>query len=85
MIYWIVLFSAKFCEDFPEVDWVVQIDCPEDSATYIHRVGRTARYQKGGEAIIVLTPSEEAAMLSRLESARIPIENIKWVKNFTFY
>lgn len=29
--------------DFPAVDWVVQLDCPEDVATYIHRVGRTAR------------------------------------------
>jgi len=26
--------------DFPNVDWVVQMDCPEDVATYIHRVGR---------------------------------------------
>jgi superfamily II DNA/RNA helicase len=30
--------------DFPKVDWVVQYDCPEDVAAYIHRVGRTARY-----------------------------------------
>ncbi|OAY69976.1 DEAD-box ATP-dependent RNA helicase 32 [Ananas comosus] len=25
--------------DFPAVDWVVQVDCPEDIPTYIHRVG----------------------------------------------
>lgn len=30
--------------DFPAVDWVMQVDCPEDVDTYIHRVGRTARY-----------------------------------------
>ena len=30
--------------DFPEVNWVLQLDCPEDANTYIHRVGRTARY-----------------------------------------
>jgi hypothetical protein len=29
--------------DFPNVDWVVQVDCPEDVPTYVHRVGRTAR------------------------------------------
>jgi ATP-dependent RNA helicase DDX10/DBP4 len=23
--------------DFPDVDWVVQADCPEDVAAYIHR------------------------------------------------
>eukprot|EP00967_Tisochrysis_lutea_P015128 scaffold17035_cov21-Tisochrysis_lutea.AAC.1 len=28
--------------DFPKVDWVLQFDCPEDVASYIHRVGRTA-------------------------------------------
>ena len=27
--------------DFPSVDWVVQFDCPESTATYIHRAGRT--------------------------------------------
>jgi ATP-dependent RNA helicase DDX10/DBP4 len=25
--------------DFPSVDWVVQLDCPEDATTYLHRVG----------------------------------------------
>lgn len=29
--------------DFPAVNWVVQLDCPEDANTYIHRAGRTAR------------------------------------------
>jgi hypothetical protein len=26
--------------DFPSVDWVVQFDCPDSTATYIHRAGR---------------------------------------------
>ncbi len=47
--------------DFPDVDWVVQIDCPEDADTYIHRSGRTARYGRNGEALLFLTPSEEEA------------------------
>ncbi len=41
-----VLFATDIAGrglDFPSVDWVVQMDCPEDTATYIHRVGRTAR------------------------------------------
>lgn len=38
--------------DFPAVDWVVQLDCPEDVDTYIHRVGRTARYQSKGRAVL---------------------------------
>lgn len=62
--------------DFPAVDWVVQVDCPEDADTYIHRVGRTARYERDGRAVIFLDPSEEEGMLSRLEQKKIPIERI---------
>ncbi|KAF2094909.1 DEAD-domain-containing protein [Rhizodiscina lignyota] len=62
--------------DFPAVDWVVQVDCPEDADTYIHRVGRTARYEREGRAVLFLEPSEEEGMLSRLESKKVPIEKI---------
>ena len=44
--------------DFHAVDWVVQYDCPEDIYTYIHRVGRTARYKSKGNALLFLTPPE---------------------------
>lgn len=62
--------------DFPAVDWVVQVDCPEDADTYIHRVGRTARYERDGRAVIFLDPSEEEGMLKRLEQKKVPIERI---------
>ncbi|WPH04490.1 Hypothetical protein R9X50_00738100 [Acrodontium crateriforme] len=62
--------------DFPAVDWVVQVDCPEDSDTYIHRVGRTARYERDGRAVLFLDPSEEEGMLERLEQKKVPIEKI---------
>ena len=62
--------------DFPAVDWVIQVDCPEDADTYIHRVGRTARYEREGRAVIFLEPSEEPAMLKRLEQRRIKLEKI---------
>ncbi|GIX82439.1 probable ATP-dependent RNA helicase DDX10 [Caerostris extrusa] len=63
--------------DFPNVNWVVQLDCPEDVNTYIHRAGRTARYEKGGEALLVLLPSEEKSMVEQLHSRKIPIEKIE--------
>jgi len=56
-----VLFSTDISArgvDFPAVDWVVQVDCPEDTNTYIHRVGRTARYKSKGNALLMLLPSE---------------------------
>jgi ATP-dependent RNA helicase DDX10/DBP4 len=62
--------------DFPAVDWVVQFDCPEDADTYIHRVGRTARYEREGRAVLFLEPSEEEGMLTRLEQKKVPIEKI---------
>lgn len=76
--------SVLFCTDIaargldiPAVDWVVQLDCPEDASTYIHRVGRTARYEKDGKALLLLLPSEEPVMLEELEAKKIPIEQIR--------
>lgn len=67
--------------DFPAVDWVVQLDCPEDVDTYIHRVGRTARYQSKGRAVLFLDPSEEGGMLKRLEQKKIPVQRIDVKEN----
>lgn len=62
--------------DFPAVDFVIQVDCPDDVDTYIHRVGRTARYNREGRGVLFLTPSEEEGMLKRLEQKKVPIELI---------
>ncbi|KAL7276022.1 ATP-dependent RNA helicase dbp4 [Rhizina undulata] len=62
--------------DFPAVDWVIQVDAPEDADTYIHRVGRTARFEKNGRAVLFLCPSEETAMVKRLEGKKIPITRV---------
>ena len=62
--------------DFPCVDWVVQADCPEDVDAYVHRVGRTARYTRSGESLLLVSP-KEAAIVEKLESSRLPISAIK--------
>lgn len=62
--------------DFPSVDWVIQVDCPEDCDTYIHRVGRTARFESNGRAVLFLTPSEEEGMVKRMEQKKIPIQKV---------
>uniref|UniRef100_A0A8C7L7D0 ATP-dependent RNA helicase n=1 Tax=Oncorhynchus kisutch TaxID=8019 RepID=A0A8C7L7D0_ONCKI len=75
-----VLFATDIAArglDFPAVNWVLQFDCPEDANTYIHRVGRTARYKEGGEALLVLLPSEEKDMLSQLQVKKVPINRIQ--------
>jgi ATP-dependent RNA helicase DDX10/DBP4 len=75
-----VLFATDLAArglDFPSIDWVVQADAPEDAATYVHRVGRTARYAKGGHALLLLLPSEEQGMLEALKARGIEIPTIK--------
>lgn len=62
--------------DFPTVDWVIQVDAPEDSATYIHRVGRSARNEKKGMALLFLTPKEEPSMIENLQARKIPINKL---------
>ncbi|KAK7065369.1 ATPdependent RNA helicase [Halocaridina rubra] len=74
-----VLFATDVAArglDIPAVHWVVQADCPEDVTTYIHRAGRTARYSKAGEALLVLTPSEEPEMIANLKAKNIPVQQI---------
>lgn len=66
----IVLFATDIASrglDFPEVSWVVQMDCPEDVVAYIHRAGRTARFKATGENLLVLMPSEKEGMLKELK------------------
>jgi len=63
--------------DFPAVDWVVQVDCPEDAASYIHRVGRTARYTQGGNALLLLVPTEAEAFLRELAEHKVDVERSK--------
>ena len=62
--------------DFPAVDWVVQVDCPEDADTYIHRVGRTARFEHDGQAVMFVDPSEEEGMLAALQRKKVILETI---------
>lgn len=67
--------------DFPAVDWVFQLDCPEDAETYIHRVGRTARFNAQGHALLLLLPTEVEGMLEELKRKKVPIEEIKIREN----
>ena len=43
-----------------------QVDCPEDTATYVHRVGRTARNDSKGKSLLLLT-EPEAPMAALLQ------------------
>jgi ATP-dependent RNA helicase DDX10/DBP4 len=64
------------------VDWVIQLDCPEDVDTYIHRVGRTARFERVGKALMLLT-SYETPFVEKLIARKVPIEKISVKKDQT--
>jgi ATP-dependent RNA helicase DDX18/HAS1 len=59
--------------DIPAVDWILQVDPPDDPRDYIHRVGRTARGANGkGRSLIFLQPNE-VGFLKHLKDARVPL------------
>lgn len=52
--------------DIQNLNVVVNADLPRDSDEYLHRVGRTARHQNKGVAILLLSTSE-VSFLKKLE------------------
>ena len=78
-----ILFATDIASrgvDFPEVDWVIQFDCPEDIQTYIHRVGRSARHKAKGNALLFLLPSEKA-FVDRIQSSHITLQQQRAAPN----
>ena len=62
--------------DIPEVDLVVNYDVPRNPDDYIHRVGRTARAGKKGEAV-TLVGQRDVALFLAIE-ARIGVKMEAW-------
>jgi superfamily II DNA/RNA helicase len=54
--------------DIQDVSHVINFDLPDESEDYIHRIGRTARMGKSGEALSLVTP-EDRASLGRIEGS----------------
>jgi ATP-dependent RNA helicase DeaD len=54
--------------DVERISHVINYDIPHDTEAYIHRVGRTARAGRSGEAIIFVAP-RESRMLRAIEKA----------------
>jgi len=52
--------------DIQDVSHVINFDLPDEAEDYIHRIGRTARMGKAGEALSLVTP-EDLVSLRRIE------------------
>lgn len=61
--------------DFPEVSHVVNMDMPETTDDYVHRIGRTGRAGEEGVAISFVSPMEEKlfAEIQNLYNSEIQI------------
>jgi ATP-dependent RNA helicase DDX18/HAS1 len=63
--------------DIPAVDWIVQYDPPDEPDEYIHRVGRTARAERKGRALLLLLP-QELGFLRFLKRAKVPLSEFEY-------
>ena len=75
----VVLFATDLASrgvDFPAIDWVIQLDPPEDISQYIHRVGRTARYKSDGNSVLFVSEKENN-FIKELKIRKINILKMK--------
>ena len=63
--------------DIAGVTHVVNFDTPQDPESYIHRIGRTGRADKRGEAIVFITARDEANLddIQSLMNFKIPLND----------
>ncbi|MDD4686255.1 MAG: DEAD/DEAH box helicase, partial [Clostridia bacterium] len=53
--------------DINDVDYIINFDLPQKVEYFLHRIGRTARAGKGGNAVTIITTGEQLKSLKRFE------------------
>ena len=66
--------------DIPDVDNIIHYHLPENDDEYVHRVGRTARWDKQGKAFFVIGPEEKLP-----EYVQQKVETMELPKNTAYY
>lgn len=63
--------------DVQGVSHVINFDLPVDAESYVHRIGRTARAGKDGDAISFCDETERDALsrIQKLIGLKLPVEN----------
>jgi ATP-dependent RNA helicase DeaD len=62
--------------DVPRISHVINYDVPYDTETYVHRIGRTARAGREGDAILFISPREKRMLRSIEKATRQKIERM---------
>ncbi len=69
--------------DFKDLSHVVNFDFPKDPATYIHRIGRTGRADKSGNALSLIIQSELPQLLATEDYMGVKIKKTALPKAVT--
>ncbi len=62
--------------DVPRISHVINYDVPYDAESYVHRIGRTARAGREGDAILFVSPREKRMLRSIEKATRQKIERM---------
>ena len=63
--------------DVERISHVLNYDIPYDTESYVHRIGRTGRAGRNGEAILFVTPREKGMLRAIERATRQPIEEMR--------
>ena len=63
--------------DVERISHVINFDIPTDSESYVHRIGRTGRAGREGDAVLFVTPRERHLLASIERATRQPITEMQ--------
>jgi ATP-dependent RNA helicase DeaD len=63
--------------DVERISHVLNYDIPYDTESYVHRIGRTGRAGRNGEAILFVSPRERGMLHAIERATRQPIEQMQ--------
>jgi ATP-dependent RNA helicase DeaD len=63
--------------DVPRISHVINYDVPHDTESYVHRIGRTGRAGREGDAILFIAPREKRMLFSIEKATRQKIEEMQ--------
>lgn len=69
--------------DCARVTHVINFDLPDTPENYTHRIGRTGRAEKGGQAMTLVTPEDESQVRSIERVLRMQLERME-LEGFTY-
>ncbi|KAG0318153.1 ATP-dependent rRNA helicase spb4 [Dissophora globulifera] len=64
--------------DIPDVDFVIQVDPPQDPKAFTHRCGRAGRAGREGKAVVFLVRGKEDTYVDFLRVRKVPIYRWGW-------